>query len=139
MPSEKLNPAAERTTRPLTPHQVDFARLVTALQANGQLKDADPETRHLMRAFANQYPREPVVRRLAKVTRRRPGAEVFNAVGLFTRWLRARAPRRRSVRSSSAKARAPGSSSDEDPHDLEPGLRVISRAAFRRELERAGL
>lgn len=51
----------------------------------------------------------------------------------------ARSPRRRSIRSSSAKARAPDEGDPTGPPDLRPALRVISRANFRRELERAGL
>lgn len=50
----------------------------------------------------------------------------------------ARAPRRPNVRRSGAKARAPDDSEPPLP-DLGPGLRIISRAAFRRELVRAGL
>jgi hypothetical protein len=49
-----------------------------------------------------------------------------------------RSPRRRSVRSSRAKARAPADP-DSDPFDLEPALRVISLGGFRRQLAEAGL
>jgi hypothetical protein len=51
----------------------------------------------------------------------------------------ARTPRRRSIRSSRAKARAPDDGDPPEPADVRPALRVISRANFRRELERAGL
>jgi hypothetical protein len=121
MPSEELTAPAEWSEAVAladADRREGFARFALAAQAHGKLKYADLETRHLMRAFAK--------------ARRRPAAR-------FTGWLRARAPRRRSIRSSSAKARAPADPSEPEPPDLEPALRVISRAEWRRELERAGL
>jgi hypothetical protein len=93
---------------------------------HGKLEYADRETRTLVRAFVRQRPQDPVVQLLASVTRRRPGAEVHHGMMHFARRVCARAPRRRSVGSSHAKARAPGSRSSDDP----PQLRAIDPAEF---------
>jgi hypothetical protein len=123
---ELRNPAKrDEAVLALTAHQRDRAQFVTACLARGKLEYADPQIWREMRAFASKHPRDPIVRRLAKV--------LANGIGNFARQGRARSPRRRSVRSSRAKARAPGSrSSDDDPHDLD----VAPLSRFRRDVRR---
>jgi hypothetical protein len=96
----------------LTAHQRDRARFTTAGYARGKLEHADPQTWREMQTFIKEYPREPIVRRLARLavtpTCRQPSS-------------RARAPRPRRVQrrcgSSSRDGPLP-SSDDEPPLDL---------------------
>jgi hypothetical protein len=70
----------------------------------------------------------------------RPSFAIASAPVSARRGQHGREPRRRSVRSNPRRSRAPGSrSSDDGPHDLEPGLRVIGVSEFRRQLAEAGL
>jgi len=50
----------------LTTHQRDRARFVLSFQQRGKLQKADPQIRREMRAFVRDYPREPIVQRIAR-------------------------------------------------------------------------
>jgi predicted nucleic acid-binding Zn ribbon protein len=64
----------------LTAHKRNRARFGHAAERAGKLKYADPQIRREMRLFVSEYPREPIVKRLARdstvdaPTRREPVA-----------------------------------------------------------------
>lgn len=144
MPSEELALAAkqqlvrEQWARRHIALLEDCERVDDICIERGTLDPEDPGHQRDL-AFRNDFlreQREVLTRahlehlRLRRAVSVAPGRRIRTA---------ARSPRRRSIRSSRAKARAPDDGDPPGSSDVRPALRVISRAAFRAELERAGL
>ena len=129
--SQELNPGEQG----LSPDVLAFMHWTVERQdgtysfdpATGKTERFDPATGKKERLVP--FPHRRLRREAVPATQASPGRVQVAA----------RSPRRRSIRSSRAKARAPDEGEPPDPSDLRPALLVISRAGFRRELERAGL
>ena len=151
MPTDELNPAAARLSK--LHEQRCQVFLIVSLEEDGILT---PETAaiylvHVLRGgsiygFPVDGPNAPeAVERWNETTRalQRDSLRLNLQRSSRSPELRVRsrpsrrAPRRRNVRRARAQARSPGSSSDDGPQL--PPLRVVWLAAFRRELEKAGL